>query len=77
MEQIANINRQLALNAAPDVATATMLDQRDMYIDELAQLMDIRVISTDHNQVNVFTNSGIQLIGTQAARLSFDGLENA
>ena len=34
--------------------------------------MDIRVIATDHNQVNVFTNSGIQLVGTEAARLAFD-----
>jgi flagellar hook-associated protein 1 FlgK len=34
--------------------------------------MDIRVIATDHNQVNVFTNSGVQLVGMQAARLAFD-----
>jgi flagellar hook-associated protein 1 FlgK len=72
MQRIGDINRQLALNTTPDAATATLLDQRDMYIDELSQLMDIRVISTDHNQVNVFTNSGIQLVGTEAARLAFD-----
>lgn len=72
MNRIAEINRQLALNTTPDAAAATMLDQRDMYIDELSQLMDIRVISTDHNQVNVFTNSGIQLVGTEASRLAFD-----
>ena len=72
MQRIADINRQLALNTTPDAATATLLDQRDMYIDELSQLMDIRVIATDHNQVNVFTNSGIQLVGADAARLSFD-----
>ena len=72
MERIAAINRQLALNMTPDAASATLLDQRDMYIDELSQLMDIRVVSTDHNQINVFTNSGIQLVGTEAARLAFD-----
>lgn len=72
MTQIAAINRQLALNTAPDAASATLLDQRDAYIDELSQLMDVRVITTDHNQVNVFTNSGIQLVGTQAAQLAFD-----
>ena len=44
MNQIAAINRQLALNTSPDAASATLLDQRDMYIDELAQLMDVRVI---------------------------------
>ncbi|MGV3633503.1 MAG: flagellar hook-associated protein FlgK [Pseudorhodoplanes sp.] len=72
MDRIAEINRQLALNTTPDAASATLLDQRDTYIDELSQLMDIRVIQTDHNQVNVFTNSGIQLVGTQASRLAFD-----
>jgi flagellar hook-associated protein 1 FlgK len=72
MARIADINRQLALNTTPDAASATLLDQRDMYIDELSQLMDIRVIAGDHNQVTVFTNSGIQLVGTEASRLSFD-----
>lgn len=72
MERIADVNRQLALNTTPDAAAATLLDQRDAYIDELSQLMDIRVIANDHNQVNVFTNSGIQLVGTEAARLAFD-----
>jgi flagellar hook-associated protein 1 len=72
MSRIAEINRQLAVNTNPDAAAATLLDQRDMYIDELAQLMDIRVITTDHNQVTVFTNSGIQLVATDAARLAFD-----
>ncbi len=72
MTRIAEINRQLAVNTTPDAAAATLLDQRDMYIDELAQLMDIRVIATDHNQVTVFTNSGIQLVATDAARLAFD-----
>jgi flagellar hook-associated protein 1 FlgK len=72
MTQIASINRQLALNSAPDAASATLLDQRDAYIDELSQLMDVRVITTDHNQVNVFTNSGIQLVGTEASQLAFD-----
>lgn len=72
MDKVAAINRQLALNTSADAATATLLDQRDMYIDELSQLMDIRVIAGDHNQVNVFTNSGIQLVGTEAARLAFD-----
>ena len=72
MNQIANINRQLAANTSADATAATLLDQRDAYIDELSQLMDIRVINTDHNQVNIFTNSGIQLVGTQAAQLAFE-----
>ena len=36
--------------------------------------MDINVISGDQNQVTIFTNSGTQLVGAQAAQLSFDAV---
>lgn len=72
MQQIARINQQLGTSSASDSTTASLLDQRDSYIDQLSQLMDIHVVNNDHNQVSVFTNSGIQLVGTEASRLSFD-----
>ena len=34
--------------------------------------MDINLLKGDHNQVTVFTNSGIQLVGLSAAQLAFD-----
>jgi flagellar hook-associated protein 1 FlgK len=71
MAQIAKLNQQIS-GAGTDTAAATMLDQRDAYIDQLSQLMDINVVPADHNQVSIFTNSGIQLVGTQAAQLQFD-----
>ena len=72
MAQIAAINIQLQNNGKTDAATASLLDQRDQYIDQLSQLMDIRTVTNDLNQVTVFTNSGVQLVGTEAARLSFN-----
>ena len=39
------------------------LDQRDQYINQLSQLMDVKVSNSDFNQVSVFTSSGIQLVG--------------
>jgi flagellar hook-associated protein 1 FlgK len=72
MKQIAAINRQLAQSTSHDATAATLEDQRDSYIDQLSQLMDIKVVITDHNQANVFTNSGIQLVGTNASQLSFN-----
>jgi flagellar hook-associated protein 1 FlgK len=72
MEQIADINRKIATASPADAATAALLDQRDFYIDQLAELMDIRVVETDHSQLNVFTNSGVQLVGREAAKLSFN-----
>lgn len=72
LQQIARINTQLAGSYQQDSATAALLDQRDGYIDQLATLMDIRVAATDRNQVNIFTNSGTQLVGSNAATLKFD-----
>src|SRR5262245_7373073 len=72
MQRITDINRQLATSSAGDATTANLLDQRDVYIDELAKLMDISVVRGDFNQISVFTNSGIQLVGINASTLEFD-----
>jgi flagellar hook-associated protein 1 len=73
MQQIAQINQQLAGSTANDSATATLEDQRDQAITQLSQLMNIKVVQTGNNQVTVFTGSGTQLVGAQASTLSFDG----
>jgi len=72
MAQIATINTQLQNNGRTDASTAALLDQRDQYVDQLSQLMDVRVVTNNLNQVTVFTNSGVQLVGTEAAKLSFN-----
>ena len=72
MQQIARINQQLATANDNDSTTAALLDQRDVYVNQLAQLMDIRIVESEHHQIGVFTNSGIQLVGTQASSLAFD-----
>jgi flagellar hook-associated protein 1 FlgK len=72
MAQIAAINKQLSTSGQNDATTATLLDQRDNSINQLAQLMDVNVVQNDHNQVTVFTRSGIQLVGNSAATLAFD-----
>ena len=76
MSQIATINNQIAVNplggTSTDASTAALLDQRDQYITQLSELMDIRVTTNGANQVTVFTSSGVQLVGNEAARLSFN-----
>lgn len=72
MKQIAAINNQLQASGKTDASTAALLDQRDQYIDQLSELMDIRVVTNNLNQVTVFTNSGVQLVGTEAATLKFN-----
>ena len=72
LRKIADINRQLGLTNVQDATTATLQDQRDFYLDQLSQLMDIKVVQSDHNQVQVFTRAGTQLVGDRAASIIFD-----
>ncbi len=73
MSQIADLNQRIAASSHNDSAMTTLLDQRDTYIDQLSQLMDINVVkSGNNNQVSVFTNSGIQLVGIAASQIAFD-----
>ena len=72
LAQIASINAQLQNGSQADASSASLLDQRDQYITQLSQLVDIRVVTNGANQVTVFTNSGVQLVGTEAAQLSFN-----
>jgi flagellar hook-associated protein 1 FlgK len=73
LTQIAKINRQLQNNVGNDASTAAMLDQRDQYIMQLSQLMDVRVVAGDGNQISVYTTSGVQLVnGADAAQMSFN-----
>lgn len=76
MSQIATINNQLQSNplggTSTDASTAALLDQRDQYVTQLSALMDIRVTTNSANQLTIFTSSGVQLVGSQAAKLSFN-----
>lgn len=72
MQHIADINAQLAGVNVVDSSATLLMDQRDNYIDKLSQLMDINVIQGSNNQVTVYTNSGVQLVGMQASKLAFD-----
>ena len=72
LQRIADINQQVASASPNDAAAAALMDQRDLYIDQLSTLMSIKVVQGDFNQVSVFTSNGIQLVGTSAVQLSFD-----
>ncbi len=72
MTQIANLNKQLQGMNPTDPTAATLMDQRDQAINQLSQLMDIRVSSSGNNQTAVYTSSGVELVGTQASQLTFN-----
>src|SRR5271169_5447896 len=72
LQQIATLNQQLAGASGTDAMSAQLESQRDQNIDQLSKLMDIRVTQNSSNQVSIFTSSGAQLVGAQAAQLDFN-----
>jgi len=72
LTQIAQINTQLQGLSSTDPTAATLMDQRDKAIDQLSQLMDIRVSTNNTNQATVYTTNGVELVGVQASTLSFN-----
>ena len=73
LTQIATINVQLQGLSPTDPAAATLEDQRDSAITQLSSLMDIKAVANGNNEVDVFTNSGIQLVGAgQASQMTFN-----
>src|SRR5579862_5172524 len=72
LQQIATINQQLQSTSVNDSSKATLEDQRDQYIDQLSKLFDIRTATSGNDVITVFTTSGTQLVGTQAAQLQFN-----
>jgi flagellar hook-associated protein 1 len=72
MTQIANINTQLQGLSPTDPTAATLMDQRDKAIDQLSQLMDIRVSTDSNNLTTIYTTNGVELVGVQASTLNFN-----
>jgi flagellar hook-associated protein 1 FlgK len=72
LKSIADINAQVAGSPTQSAATASLLDQRDTDIDQLAKLMAIRVVPGSRDQVSIFTTTGVQLAGTVASSLAFN-----
>jgi flagellar hook-associated protein 1 FlgK len=72
MTQIAHLNSQLQGMSSTDPAAATLMDQRDSAIDQLSQLMDIRVSTDNTNKTSVYTTNGVELVGAQASTLNFN-----
>ncbi|TPQ39032.1 flagellar hook-associated protein FlgK [Bradyrhizobium guangdongense] len=67
MQKVADINTKLQGLAASDPSAATLMDQRDQAINTLSKFVDVRVTVDGSNQANLYTTTGIQLVGAGLA----------
>ncbi|MBW7963443.1 flagellar hook-associated protein FlgK [Bradyrhizobium sp. BR 10261] len=72
LNQIADINIKLQGLAPTDPSAANLMDQRDQAINALSKYVDVRVTTDGSNQANIYTTTGIQLVGAGlASQFSF------
>ena len=72
MNQIADINTKLQGLLPNDPSAATLMDQRDQAINSLSKYVDVHVTTDGSNQANIYTTTGIQLVGAGlASQFSF------
>lgn len=67
MQKVADINTKLQGLASSDPSAATLMDQRDQAINTLSKFVDVRVTVDGSNQANLYTTTGIQLVGAGLA----------
>jgi flagellar hook-associated protein 1 len=73
ISRVADADRRLTSNGQTSTNSAALLDERDSAIQELASLVDVRVINQNNGKVSIFTNSGLQIYsGDGASSFSFD-----
>ena len=72
IQGIAQINQQISALQNNATGTAQLADERDRFINQLSELLDITVTVGEQGVARVFTTTGNLLVGTEAATLSFD-----
>ena len=72
LQQLAKINQQLGLSAATATPNADLLDERDKFIDRIAEFIEVSVVEQPDGSASVFTKSGNALLEGLPAQLTFD-----
>lgn len=70
LNTIATLNDQIAFNAATSRQTEDLEDKRDVALNKLAELVDIRYFKNANGSITVFTSDGTTLVDSAAVPIS-------
>jgi flagellar hook-associated protein 1 FlgK len=70
LQQISNLNDQIAVNQAVNRNTTDLEDKRDSALDDLSNLIDIRYFKNTNGTMTVFTTDGTTLVDSEATPVS-------
>ncbi|SON56233.1 Flagellar hook-associated protein 1 [Hartmannibacter diazotrophicus] len=72
LAQIEKLDKQIVASNSGSFAPVGLLDQRDYAIDQLSELMDVKVQEDERGHVSIYTSSGASLFDVEAAKLDFN-----
>ena len=73
ISQIYSLNQQVQTASAQGDTASGLLDQRDLAIQNLSQLVGVRVTQQANGEVSVSTQDGVNLVGSTYAQLNYAG----
>jgi flagellar hook-associated protein 1 FlgK len=73
IKQIYDMNNQISTATASGDTASALLDQRDVALNNLAQMMGIKTTTNPDGSVNVATTDGVNLVSNTYAQLSYNG----
>lgn len=71
LQKIARLNRQIQIFSAGGRDTASLIDQRERLVDEVAAIVPIRSSQRDDGVLELRTAQGLQLADTRAQQIDF------
>jgi flagellar hook-associated protein 1 FlgK len=71
IQQIYSLNQQIQKASAIGDTSSGLLDQRDVAIQNLSSLVDVRTATQQNGSIVVMTNDGMNLVGDTYAQLSY------
>ncbi|WP_116132948.1 flagellar hook-associated protein FlgK [Tropicimonas sp. IMCC34043] len=71
LDQVEDLNRQIARAATSDRDASALLDQRQAIVDSISEIVPVRQASRVNGQVALYTYGGVGLVDGQAATVAF------
>ncbi len=71
-QDISNLNDQIVRNSATSKDVTDLKDQRDQLIDQLSELVDIRIFFRGDGDAVIFTSAGRTLVDNNATKITHD-----
>lgn len=73
IKQVYDLNTQVRAASATGDNSSALLDRRDTALNQLAQVMDIRVVTGSDGSMSVSTSDGMNLVSNTYAQLAYPG----